>query len=277
VVTFATVAPPAAPAQTQLNLLASAEAPSPSGDDWMGGFVWLGESCPDWQGFAPCAELTESPPPGTTELAYVVPVGYRTMFACSTLSGMMDGDRQRAQRQAERIASFVAARELWTGELSQLDPYDLPNGGAAGQVNPHLAGVEAGSTLTATGDIMTAVADLEATVAEATLGGPVFLHGSTRLLGRVAQNFERVGNELRTKTGAVVIPDAGYPGTGPDGTGEDWLYGTGPVVVRLGPVTTDLADASTIDRPINLRQVIAQRMFAVGFDPCTLFAIHVTG
>jgi hypothetical protein len=272
--TFVEVTAPAMPAQNAVNLLASAETPS-GGDDWMAGLNWLSDSCPDWQGFNPCAELDENPPEGTTGLVHVVPVGYRVGFECITLSGR-DFETERARRQADRIASYVVARELWTGALSDLDPYDLPNGGAADQTNPALEDVEAGNQLAAVADPLGAIAELEAATADALLGGPVFIHGSIATIGRVADHLERVGNELRTKTGAVVIPDAGYPGTGPAGTGSGWLYGTGPVVVRLGPITSDISPATTTTRTTNRRRVIAERMFGVAFDPCALHAIQVT-
>lgn len=271
---FVEVSAPAVPAQNAVNLLASAESPGGS-DDWMFGLAWLSDSCPDWQGFNPCAELDEAPPEGTVGTVYVVPVGYRVGFECINLSG--DFDETRARRQADRIASFVAARELWTGDLSKLDPYDLPNGGLADQVNPHFEQVEVANQLADTADPLEAIALLEATVAESTLGGPVFIHGSIATIGRVADHLERVGNELRTKTGAVVIPDAGYPGTGPDGTGSGWLYGTGPVVVRLGPISSDTSPTTTVTRTTNRRRVIAERMFGVAFDPCSLFAVQVAG
>lgn len=270
---FMEVAAPATPTQNMVNLLASAEQAS-GGDDWMAGFAWVSESCPQWQGFNPCTELTDPPPEGDHRINYNVPVAYRVGTECTTLSGQLDAER--ARRQAERIASFVTARELWTGDLSKLDPYDLPNGGGTDQVNPHLEQVDIGNQLTTTTDIMAALAELEAAAGEAVAGGPVLIHASTRLIGQVGQNIERVGNELRTKTGAIVVPDAGYPGSGPDGTGDGWMYATGPVLVRLGPIAADTAPTTTTDRSTNRRRVIAERMFAVTFDPCSLFAIQVT-
>jgi hypothetical protein len=272
---FLEVEAPATAEQNAVNLLASADQPSGGNTDWMSGFTWVSESCPAYQGFNPCAELTEAPPLGDSHLVHVVPVGYRTVSQCSTMSGRLD--IERARRQAERIASYVTARELWTGDLSKQDPYDLPNGGGTDQVNPHLAQVEVANQLPAAADTMAAISALEAAVGDATLGGPVLIHGNPSLVGPVADRLERVGNELRTKTGGIVVPDSGYPGTGPDGTGDGWLYATGPVVVRLGPITSDTSPTTTTDRRINLRQVIAERMFGVAFDPCALFAVQVTG
>jgi hypothetical protein len=238
----------------------------------MDGFAWRSESCPDYQGFNPCAEQTEGPPSSGGEIHYHVPVAYRVLDECSTMSGRFDDDRVR--RMAEAIASFVIARELWTGDLSKLDPYDSPAGAA--QVNGHLASAGA-NVLPATTDPWAAVATLEAATGEDTRGGRVFIHASPAVVGLVADRLERVGNELRTKTGAVVIGDAGYPGTGPDGTGDGWMFATGPVAVRLGPVQTELAAASTVDRRTNSRHVWASRMFAATFDACAHNAIQVTG
>jgi hypothetical protein len=268
-VIFTEVQAPTAPPTQAVNLLASAERPEAG--RWMDGIAFHSESCPEYQGFNPCAEQDELPETGSTGNHYILPVGYRVVNRCSTLQVRFEEDR--ARRQAEAIASFVVAEELWTGAFSKLEPFDAPGG--TGLVNPHLASPDA-TSLTATSDVMTAVAELEYAAREASRGGPVFIHGPGRILGRVAQNFRRVGNELRTYTDAVVVPDAGYPGTGPNGAGEDWLYATGPVVARLGPVTVDPGPASQIDRRTNTRTVLADRMFAVTFDPCVHFAIQVT-
>jgi hypothetical protein len=270
---FTEVQPPRSQAANTANLLASAEQPTGEGD-WLAGFAWRSDTCPAWDGFNPCAEITDPPSLGNQALNYVVPVGYRVTAECSTMSG--EFDVERARRQAEQVTSFVLARELWTGELSAQDPYDIPNGGPTDQVNPHLAS-PAAATLTAATDPAQALATLEYETAQLTAGGPVFLHTTTDVIGTVADRLERIGNELRTKTGAVVIPDPGYLGTGPDGTGAGWMYGTGPVVARLGTIAADVAPASTVDRPINSRRVIAERLFAVSFDPCVHLAIQVTG
>jgi len=270
---FREIPAPTIPAQQGFNLLASAERLPSEGDDrWMQGVAFRSESCVDYQGFNPCAELEGLPELGGDELTYALPVGYRVRDECSTMSGRFDD--QRARRMAEHVADYVVAEELWTGALSKVDPFDTPFG--TGLVNPHLANEDAVTVLTAATDIMTALATLEEAVRRASRGGPAFLHGAISVIGQVGQNLERVGNELRTPTNGIVVADAGYPGTGPDGTGTGWLYGTGPIVVGLGPIRTDTAPASTIDRRTNTRQVLADRMFLATFAPCAHFAIQVT-
>lgn len=266
------VANPAA-TQNAVNLLASALRPD-DGDRWMEGMAWRSELCPTFQGFNPCAVLDEGPDPGTDGLVYYVPVAYRVADECSLMSGRFD--EARVTRLANAVASFVVARELWTGELSAMDPYDLPNGGLTGQVNPHLASPLAEVVTSPGGSIMASLAALEERTREITRGQQVFLHAELSLVNQVAPSLRRVGNELRTPTDGVLIGDAGYPGTGPDGTGDGWIYGTGPVAVRLGPVATVLNPRDTVDRETNTRRVWGDRMFAVTFDPCAHTAMQVT-
>jgi hypothetical protein len=257
-----------------VNLLASALRPDDGSGRWMEGMSWRSELCPTYQGYNPCAELEDGPDPGGDGLVHYVPVAYRVADECATLSGTFD--EARVERLANAIASYVVARELWTGELSALDPYDLPNGGATGQVNPHLASADAEVVTAPAGGLMAALAELEERTRVATRGQQVFLHAPIGLVNQVASNLERVGNELRTGTGGIVIGDAGYPGTGPAGTGTNWIYGTGPVSVRLGPVQATTEPRATVDRGTNTRLVWADRMFAVTFDPCAHFAMQVT-
>jgi hypothetical protein len=258
-----------------VNLLASAVRPGDGAGKWMEGMAWRSELCPTYQGYNPCTELEEGPEPGEDGLVYHVPVAYRVKDECATLSGTFD--EARVERLANAVASYVVAQELWTGALSALDPYDLPNAGAVDQVNHHLASTNAETVAApAAGDPLAAIAELEERTREATRGQQVFIHAPVGIVGQVAQNLRRVGNELRTATDGILVGDAGYPGTGPAGTGTNWIYGTGPVAVRLGPIQTETEPRSTVNRQTNTRLVWADRMFAVTFDPCAHFAMQVT-
>jgi hypothetical protein len=266
-----------AAAPSAVSLLASAP-PGPLEPGWAGGIAWRSETCPTWQGFNPCAELDEGPEPGGDSIEYNRPVAYRVEDTCSTRSG--GPDRDRLTRKASAIASFVVARELWTGALSDLDKYAVIDPATGSwtddtYANGRLASATA-DELTAESDILGALAELEQATREATAGQQVFLHVPIRLANRVAQNLRRIGNELRTATDAIVVADAGYPGTGPAGIGTTWMYGTGPVVVRLGEIDVIDTPASTVDRRANSQTFWASRLFAATFDPCAHFAIQVT-
>ena len=260
-----------------VNLLASA-IPGALVPNWEEGIAWRSELCPSWQGFNPCVELTEAPPAGGDLIEFYRPVAYRVSDQCTTRGG--GPDRDRLVRKATAVASYVVAQELWTGTLSDEDPYSVPNindgtWGPNTSVNNRLASATA-NQLPAEADILGALAELEQETRAATAGQQVFLHVPIRLANRVAQNLRRVGNELRTASDGIVVADAGYPGTGPDGTGTGWMYGTGPVTVRLGEIKVDDGPA-TVDRRTNVQTFWAARMFAATFDSCAHFAIQVTG
>ncbi len=127
------------------------------------------------------------------------------------------------------------------------------------------------------------VAALEGCLAES-YGGVGTLHvptGAAALLGccNIAYVDE---NRLSTLAGNCVIVGSGYSAanSGPDGTpappGTAWLYISGPVVVRRGPIDVipDRAGAS-IDRRVNDRRVLAERTY-VPATTCTVCAVLVT-
>lgn len=126
------------------------------------------------------------------------------------------------------------------------------------------------------------VAVLEGCLAES-YGGVGTLHvpaGAAALLGCCSIAY-REGDSLRTLAGNCVTVGAGYSAanSGPDGSpappGTAWLYISGPVVVRRGPVDIipDRAGAS-IDRRFNDRRVLGERTF-VPATTCTVCAIQV--
>lgn len=132
-------------------------------------------------------------------------------------------------------------------------------------------------------DMAQGVAALEGCLAES-YGGVGTLHvpaGAGALLG-CCNIIYRDGGSLFTYAGNCVIVGSGYSAanSGPDGTpappGEAWLYASGPVVVRRGPVDVipDRPGAS-IDRRFNDRRVLAERTY-VPATTCAVCAIRVT-
>lgn len=61
------------------------------------------------------------------------------------------------------------------------------------------------------------------------------------------------------------------PYAAPTATAGDWMYATGPVQVRLGDIAV-LPNLIWLD---NTQQVIAERIMAATFDPCTLRAVEI--
>jgi hypothetical protein len=204
---FAEVQPaPAAPPAT--GLVASALRPNDTG--WEAGLAWRPERCITHQEFTPCGSIAGVPAAPDSDVVYYVPPGFRVRDVCTTLDGLRD--TARVQRQAAAITSFVVARELWLGTLTEAEPGTV-NGSP--YVNPYLADGNA-TDVTAPADLGTAIATLEQAAREAANGQQVFIHVPIAALGSViaTEGLRRVGNILYTATDAVVVADAGYPGTG---------------------------------------------------------------
>ncbi|MFF1834230.1 cupin [Streptomyces sp. NPDC058231] len=127
------------------------------------------------------------------------------------------------------------------------------------------------------------VAALEGCLAE-TYGGIGVLHvpaGAAALLG-CCNVLSLVDGTPRTLTGNCAVLGAGYSAqnTGPGGIPADpgtaWLYISGPVLVRRGPVDIipDRAGPA-IDIRLNDLRVLAERTVVVG-TTCAVCAINVT-
>jgi hypothetical protein len=205
---------PAEPPTT--GLVASARTPD-DGARWESGISWRDERCPAAAGFDPCGESFEDPAAGSGAdgLNYYRPVAFRVSDRCSTRDRSYDP--LRVTRQAVAVTSWMMARELEQGTISRANPYISPDSeGDPLAVNAHLAQA-AGSQIVAGGPFtpLAGLGALEEAARDAQLGMDPFLHVAPRLIPLLETALERNGAILRTKTGAIVVADAGYTGTGP--------------------------------------------------------------
>lgn len=274
---FATVAGvPAAP--PTYGLVASAVRPDPAAlPRWEQGLAWTPERCATAYQLAPwCAEpVTQDYDIPRAGSAYYRPVDLRIADECSTLGGPVDEERVR--RVADAQTPFAVARELWTGAATVADPHPLDDGTEAS--NAHLASPAADVVGIGGADPLVGFGRLEQAALEATHGQPVMLHVPVMLLGRLADVFRPVGQQLITHAGNVLVADPGYPGTGPAGqavAATAWMYATPPVTVLLSPWQLDLDEHSRVDRATNTRTTWASRVFAATFDPCAHLATEIT-
>lgn len=185
------------------NLLNSVLRPN-DGARWQLGLAWRPETCVNVQGFMPC-DLTSLPADEVTNgPEYYEPPAYRVWDECTTLSTGVSGlDVARLRRQADAVASFEIAHELWTGELNP--------------ANAHLADGTA-TVVTTTGDFMARLRQLEQAAKTAAKGQQVVLHVPISQLPPPS-DLRRVGDTLYTDLDSIVVADAGYPGTGPVSAG----------------------------------------------------------
>ncbi|MDN5933643.1 MAG: hypothetical protein L0I24_21675, partial [Pseudonocardia sp.] len=267
---------PAAPPYS--GLVASAVARDPTTlPRWEQGLAWVPERCATAYQLAPwCADPVagyESPRAGS---AFYRPVELRVADACSTLGGPVDPER--VLRVANAQTPFAVARELWTGAASLADPHEVPAAPGVDAVNAHLASTDADVVGTGAADPLPGFGRLEQAALEATHGQPVMIHVPVLLLGRLADVFRPVGQQLITHAGNVLVADAGYPGTSPAGQPgtTTWMYATSPVTVLLSTWALDLDETSRVDRAVNTRTTWASRVFAAVFDPCVHLATEIT-
>lgn len=209
---FAPVEP--VPAQSPYTgLVASSTTPN-DGARWQQGMAWRQLRCPAARGFDACGNSDgfEDPAVGTgdSSIAYYRPIAFRVEEECTTRSANGD-DLTRVRNQALAVTSFMVARELETGSLTQAQPYDTPE--ATGQTNAYLASTDA-TVVAGTWDPEAGLGALEQAARQGSLGMDVFLHIPVRLVTALGDHLIQEGNRLRTRTGAVVVADAGYTGVG---------------------------------------------------------------
>lgn len=191
---------------------------------------------------------------------------------CTLMDGLGREWQRRAQDQLAASESYQIAHELWTGDLTAdaLDCNDEP------WPNAYLADPTAVDRLTNGGaDPVDGLACLEAGLAHYLKGRRGMIHATPQLATHwfAASALRREGRLLLTALDTIVVPDAGYPGDGPDAPAgaTQWAYGTDMVQVRLGTVVLlpdgdDLAAA--LDRQNNDVEYRAERMAAVTWGGC---------
>lgn len=204
---------PAEPPTT--GLVASARTPS-DGARWESGMAWRSERCPTAAGFDPCgSDFTAPAGAGGDGLTYYRPVAFRVTDVCSTRT--RDYDTQRVVRQAGAVTSWMIARELEQGTISRANPYVSPDSeGDPLAVNAYLAQA-AGAQIVSGGPFtpLAGLGVLEEAARDGQLGMDPFIHVAPRIIPLLENALERTGSILRTKTGAIVVADAGYTATGP--------------------------------------------------------------
>lgn len=88
------------------------------------------------------------------------------------------------------------------------------------------------------------------------------------------------GNQLLTGVGTPFVAEAGYPGSGPAGqkaSGTTWLYATPSLFGYRGDVfTSSERRGDLLDRQRNDLYAIAERAYAIGMDPCPVYAVEIS-
>jgi hypothetical protein len=207
----------------------------------------------------------------TNELSYdVSPVMLESSYACAARGFKSIDYRGRARRQLEAGTSKAMEYELWTGTLKPSNP-TLETGATV---------LESGSSF-APADAMVLLGQA---MSNCGAGGRGMVHAPTIFVDKLLDSgaiLKEVGSKLTTVVrGDTLVAGSGYPGTGPGGsapgTGQVWVFATGPVTYRLGPpVVYPDVFAEAFDKLKNTVEYRAEREVAMNFDPCCHFAILV--
>lgn len=178
---------------------------------------------------------------------------------CSTFGWQVHDYEGRARRQLEAQQSYLVAKELWSGALANAN--SLRN-----------------LWLTKDPDILAGTLSPEHALGLIDQGLGVMLGGSRGMIHvspyifdllKTNNSIDQVGQLWQTPMGTVVVADAGYPGTKPDGSGstKQWIYATGWVNYRLSEVIVpgDGFSQWTL-RSTNLITVFAERLVLLQWD-----------
>lgn len=229
------------------------------------GFTFAPESCGRNVRIVDRCEITTlDTPDDNPDVVEVVAYEVRAYDKCSTLTGERDREG-RVRRLLAACESKQIASELWTGTLAQ----------ASSWPNRYLASPEADEVTSGATDPFTALACLERGLQLCSCGGRGMIHASAEVVTLWSERgvLRREGNTILTIHDTIVVTDAGYDGSSPDGdaatSGSVWAYATGLVYVYRGPVTVYADEGSTIDRATNDQVVWAQRPAAATWgDQC---------
>lgn len=252
---------------------AAATPPTGEGDRWLGGIRYEPAAC-----FDPGRTPLDLCDPGSKDAsANADQVDYRP-FAIYGIDECSAVDRGRnrealARQNLEGTRSFQIARELWAGALADAKSY--PN-----------RWFTDGTADTVSSSAMTpaeALGCLEDALGDCLGGARGMIHATRKTVTAWAEaNLVQISGPgiITTIFDTIVVPDAGYPGTGPDGEpvvdGSVWAYGTSLVTVRRSPVQVLGAnEAERMTRSVNTITTIVEQVVAATWDGCCLLAVEL--
>lgn len=235
-------------------------------------FAWLPESCGAGGAFA--VGCTPSSPTLTPPASQGVVNGHGFVVwssdKCSTFGTLNRDWTGLARRRLLAVESFYIAQEVWSGAISI----------AQGYANRPLANVLSDTVTNGPAAIVSALAALDQAVATVGHGAPGLIHCTVQVLNHLvaALAVTRSGQQWITATGNIVVADAGYDGSGPDGTpagSSQWMYGTSLMSVRLGAPEVSEPHTEISGINANYTFVIATRPVVVQWDHCVHIAAQV--
>jgi hypothetical protein len=218
-----------------------------------------------------------SKPEGTRSvLQDVDPFAVVITDTCSTFGFKYNDYVGRVLRKHKAQESYVIAHEFWAGAVAPAS-FHLAAGGAVTDINP-------GQTVIAP----EALALLDQELGEC-------LHGARGMIFCTARCFLNLflsvglyrppgSRQTFTHMDNLIVPDAGFPGTDPNGGVEsstiEWMYATAPAKVYRSQPKVFPNDGDpmwqAVARDRNDVTFRAESLAAVVVDPCCLLGIQVS-
>lgn len=214
---------------------------------------------------------------GGTPFAEYFPFAIQTSFKCSTMSLKPDEVRDQAVRALDLCTQKAIEYELWTGSLAKAADVSY----AGNYPNRYLASTNAVNVTPTPGTPVKTkfgLALLERAIANCGCGIRGTIHAPRDVAS--ALNLKAKDGHLETSLGNLVIAGSGYTGTAPNGTQpsgtQSWMYATGPVTVRLGPIEITPGEvAQSVNTSINETTYYTERVAAPLLDSCCIHAVLV--
>lgn len=231
---------------------------------WEGGYEFQPEAVSGAGVVDPCnVQNGDVDPPERPATVGNVPFLVWAGDVCSAM-GFEAGDYQgRARRALEAQESEQAAREFWRGDQNDV----------SGWGNQTLANQASADVYGESMDPVDALACLEQGLANEQGNRRGMIHCTPQVLSVWASNYfiRREGNLWLSPLDHIVVADAGYDGSGPDGqpaaSGNIWAYATGLVYVRMSPTVVTPGDlAEALDRQVNTVTYRAERLVSPSWD-----------
>jgi len=191
----------------------------------------------------------------------------------STMGTNPDEIEASAKRALDIVTQKAIEAEFWSGDVAKLLTSDNDN--------RYLASAQTVDVTPTSGTAVKVWYGL-ALLEQAISDSPVGAHGVIHTPRDVATTLrlENDGSVLKTVLGTPVVAGVGYSKKGPNGavapSGKAWMYATGPVSVRLGPltVTPDKLNQA-INTRINEIQYYVDRPAAVTWSTTDSYAVLV--
>lgn len=253
-----------------------------------GGLVWAPEGCGQSERFAiGClGDTVQLLAPENPGLAFSVPFGVGAAYECSPFGMDAIDFVGRAERQLEVTQSYETANELWTGDLAKDEGWDDEDPDT-GRQQRYLSSLDSDRLTSTAADPVDALGLLEGGLAQCAKGRRGMIHVTPQLLVhlKAAYVVEQKGNLYLSPLGNIVVPDAGYDGSGPGGLpagATQYAYATGIVDLFASTVDTipgsldsAIEKAIALDREDNTVTVWSHRVVMYRFDPCCHLAAEV--